>query len=292
MGAHDRRFRLPGLRLKGQLSTRLEQVERLRDQVYCRTPSRRIRSMDAAAQFVDAVGFSLLFASAQGIELPSLFEAMKGRRDAHIDDWDADADRLWVWKNDLPATRRAYYGKVLAGGKPVLVSLRMLPYLYALSAPQSVEAEYQCGGLSHYAKRVYDALRAGGPTPTLALRVAAGLDRSTSSVHYHHALDELQRALIIAPVGQTIETGAWASQIFDLVERWFPHQVERARRIDVQVARRRVVERYVRTVVAAQPSMLARVLGWPRETLTATIEASIDRGTLIRMDDWILASHR
>ncbi len=269
-----------------------EQIERLRDRVYCRTGSHRIRTMDQAAQFVDAVGLSLLFASAQGIELPSLFEAIKGRRDAHIYDWDADADRLWVWKNDLPATRRAYYGKVLAGGKPGLVSLQVLPYLYVISAPESVEAEYARGGMSHYAKRVHDALRASGPAPTLALRVAAGLDKSTSSAHYHHALDELQRAMIIAPVGQTIETGAWASQIYDLVDRWFPRQVERARRMDVELARRRLVERYVRTVIAAKPSMLVRVFGWPRETLVETIDACIKRGRLIRKDDWVFANAR
>ena len=74
--------------------------------------------MDDAARFIDAVGFCLLFASTQKIELPSLFEAVKGRRDAHIDDWDADSDRVWEWKNDLPARKRAYYGKALAGGKP------------------------------------------------------------------------------------------------------------------------------------------------------------------------------
>ena len=70
--------------------------------------------MDEAAEFIDSVGFCLLFASNQNIELPSLFEAVKGRRDVHIEDWDADSDRVWAWKNELPADRRAYYGKALA----------------------------------------------------------------------------------------------------------------------------------------------------------------------------------
>ena len=90
---------------------RLRRIEWRRDQIYHRRRAQRIRTMDQAAEFVDAVGFSLLFASTQGIELPSLFEAVKGRRDARIEDWDQDSDRVWVWKNDLPAARRAFYGK-------------------------------------------------------------------------------------------------------------------------------------------------------------------------------------
>src|SRR5512135_2525038 len=111
------------------------QIEKQRDRKYRRTRALRVRTMDDAAQFIDTVGFCLLFASTEAIELPSLFEAVKGRRDAHIEDWDADSDRVWVWKNDLPATKRAYYGKGLAG-KPVFISLKMLPYVLALAAPE------------------------------------------------------------------------------------------------------------------------------------------------------------
>ena len=160
--------------------------------------------MNDAARFIDQVGFCLLFASAQNLELSSLFEAVKGRRDAHIEDWDADSDRVWVWKNDLPASKRAYYGKALAG-KPVFVSLKMLPYLYALNA-LDVRQEYRHGRLSHEAKRVYDILRERGPMPTMALRGAAGFGRDTNRVH--RALDDLQRALVVLPVGAVIEHGA------------------------------------------------------------------------------------
>lgn len=270
------------------MSMTSNQIEQQRDRIYRRSRAQRVRTMDEAAKFIDSVGFCLLFASAQGIELPSLFEAVKGRRDVFIEDWDADSDRIWTWKGELPADRRAYYGKVLANGKPTFVSLRMLPYLIALVAPESVDQDYRRGRISVDAKRLYDALRALGPTPTVALREVAGFDRPGNTSRYHHALDELQRALLVLPVGGTREVGAWTSQIFELVERWFPRQVSLARQIDVEVARRALVKRYVQTVVAAQPSMIARVFGWPRDHIDPVVEDLRKRRILSAKGEWFV----
>jgi hypothetical protein len=261
----------------------LNRIERQRDAIYCRTRAHRVKTMDDAACFIDAVGFCLLFASTQGIELPSLFEAVKGRCDAHIEDWDADSDRVWVWKNDLPATKRAYYGKALTG-KPMFISLEMLPNVIALAAPGDFDAEYRRGRISQGSKRVYDALCVLGPTPTMALREVTGLD----GTRYHRALDELQRALVILPVGSTLERGAWASQIFGLVARWFPRQYERAKRIDAESARRALIKRYVATVVACTTPMIARVFGWSREQTSTTVDALVVHRVLSKKDGWIV----
>ena len=241
--------------------------------------------MDDAARFIDTVGFSLLFASTQGIELPSLFEAVKGRRDAHIEDWDQDSDRVWVWKNDLPARRRAFYGKALAGGKPVFISLKMLPYLFASAAPEDVEGAYRHGRISQDAKRVHDALRAMGPTPTIALRASVGL----ASQRYHRALDELQRALVVLPIGALNEHAAWPSQIFELAARWFPRQAARAQRVDVKAARRALVARYVETVSACTAPMIGRVFGLPRPEVLATVDELVARNKARQNHEWIMS---
>lgn len=251
--------------------------------IYRRSRARRVRTMDDAARFVDTVGFSLLFASTQGIELPSLFEAVKGRRDAHIEDWDQDSDRVWVWKNDLPAARRAFYGKALAGGKPVFISLKMLPYLFAAAAPDDVDDAYAHGRISQDAKRVHDALRAMGPTPTIALRAAVGL----GSLRYHRALDELQRALVVLPIGAVNEHAAWPSQIFELAARWFPRQAARAQRIDVNAARRVLIARYIDTVCACSVPMIGRVFGLPRTQVNATVDELIASKKAQKNQEWI-----
>jgi hypothetical protein len=262
-----------------------KRIERRRDQIYRRSRAQRIRTMEDAARFVDTVGFSLLFASTQGIELPSLFEAVKGRRDAHIEDWDQDSDRVWVWKNDLPAARRAFYGKALAGGKPVFISLKMLPYLFAVTAPDDIDNAYNHGQISQDAKRVHDALRAMGPTPTIALRASVGL----AVTRYHRALDELQRALVILPIGAVNEHGAWPSQIFELAARWFPRQAARAQRIAVDAARRALVARYVETVTACTGAMIGRVFGWPRVQVNATVDELVARKRLTKGQEWVFS---
>jgi hypothetical protein len=260
-----------------------QRIERQRDAIYRRTRARRIKTMLEAARWIDSVGFCLLFATTQPIELPSLFEAVKGRRNAHIDDWDADADLVWGWKNELPATRRAYYGKALTG-KPIFIARAMLPYVLAIAAPTDLQTEYARGRISYEAKRVYDTLSSIGPTPTIALRQATGLD----NVRYHRALDELQRLLVVMPVGATTEQSAWPSQIFDLVSRWFPHQFARAQTIHLDQAYRVIVRRYVETVVAAQPATLQRTLGLPSEPVNAALEVLIARRIFTKQGDWIL----
>jgi hypothetical protein len=158
----------------------------------------------------------------------------------------------------------------------------------ALVAPDDVNVEYQRGRISQPAKRVYDTLSAMGPTPTMALREATGLD----SLRYHHALDELQRALVILPVGATLEQGAWPSQIFDLVARWFPRQFERAQKIDAAAATRALVRRYIETVVVSTTPMIARTFGLARDQVTTAVDTLVARRVLSKKDDWILRHGR
>jgi hypothetical protein len=85
-----------------------------------------------------------------------------------------------------------------------------------------------------------------------------------------------------------MERGAWTSQIFELVPRWFPNQVQRARKLDLAAARRALLKRYVNTVVAATPQMIVRVFGWPREQVLATIDDLVARRVCVRSGDWIV----
>ena len=265
----------------------LSQIERQRDLIYRRKRNCRVRTMSDAARLIDAVGFCLLFASTKNIELPSLFEAVKGRRDAHIEDWDKDSDLVWVWKNDLPATRRAYYGKAMTG-KPIFISLAMLPNVIALFAPDNVNEEYRRGRLSLAAKRLYQTLSAMGPTPTMALRAATGLDNP----RYHHAIDELQRAVVILPVGATLEQGAWPSQIFEIVARWFPREYARAQKIDSDAACRAMVRRYIETTLVGTAPIIARTFGLTRDQIANAVDALVARRILSKKDDWITGNGR
>ena len=73
--------------------------------------------------------------------LPSLWEALTGRQDVdwaerenggRFVDFTPDFAQVWRWKDELPEQRLVCAGKHL-GGKASLVSLRLLPSLYALT---------------------------------------------------------------------------------------------------------------------------------------------------------------
>lgn len=267
---------------------RLGDLETLRAPIYHLSPAQRIRTLSAAARFIERVGICWLFAPARNtLELPSLFEAVKGRRGAQISDWDDDSDRVWGWKSDLPATRRAYYGKALAG-KPAFVSLAMLPPLLAALGAESFDALYARGGISYEAKKIYRALDALGPQPTLALRRAAGFDGKDGATRFHHGLDELQRRLLAMPVGAAKEVGAWHSQIFELVARWFPEQCAQARALDLDAARRALVTRYLKTVIAAPASSIARLFALPRAELNLLLAELARKEFARREGEWVI----
>jgi hypothetical protein len=267
----------------------VRQIEKLRAPIYRVSPTRRIRTMSTAARFIDQVGFCWLFApGTRVLELPSLFEAVKGRRGMQIFDWDEDSDRVWGWKSDLPAAHLAYYGKALAG-RPAFVSREMLPCLLASVGSENLSRLYVQGGISYEAKRIYEALESLGPQPTRALRAAAGLDSKEGNVRYHRALDELQRRLFVMPVGATNEGSNWVSQIFELVARWFPAQAEQGRKLDVHAARRAVVMRYLKTVMAAKQSAIARLFGIPRAEIDALVEELATRKLACVEGEWVMA---
>ncbi len=262
-------------------------LERQRLAHYQLTPAKRVVTPADAARYIKRFGFCWLFAPRdRRLELPSLFEAVKGKRDAHIDDWDSDSDKVWAWRNDLPAAKRAYYGKALAG-KPVLISLALLPYVIAALGEEDVAQAYQRGALSHDAKRVYDALAQFGAQPTQNLKRIAGFAGKEGNARYHKALDDLQIRLIASPMGATSEGLAWHSQIFDLVAHWFEPQAREAKRIDLAAARRELVAHYLKTVLAAPPEAVGRLFNIPRPELKPLLEEMAAEKKIRVEDGWV-----
>lgn len=93
----------------------------------------KVRTIKQAAAYIDQVGFCLLF-PIKRLALPSLWAAVKGRSPRRFDliaEWDADTERLWEWKDELPRRRLAYSGKYFRT-KASLLSLKFLPCFYRL----------------------------------------------------------------------------------------------------------------------------------------------------------------
>lgn len=254
-----------------------------RDTHYHRLPELAVRSEEAAAEFVDEVGFCLLF-PAKGMEVPTLWEAINGRRrplpKTH---YDHAISMTWDYKDSLPASKRVYYGKLLRQ-KPTLVSLSLLPYFYALSdnygdLDEYLEA-YADGKMSEPAKRVYEALLEHGPSPTSLLRWRSGLGGKENASRFDRAIVELQSSLRIVKTGIS-DANRWKyCYVYEVLPRWLPEVVERAREIKAREAMRVLVTRHLQNVLVATIPEIATLFSWDQGLLTATVERMIEDGTL------------
>ena len=241
-------------------------LEELRDLRYHRTPRQRVTTEQDALDFVDEVGFCFVFGDKR-IDMPTLWGAVTGsRRPVPPTHDDPDIGRVWRWKDTLPTKRMIFYGKALRK-KPTLISLRLLPHLYALSpnfgAVDDYLMQYEDGKLSAEAKSVYEALLEGGAMATSRLRREAGLPGGGKNARlFERALTELQMELKIAKVGIS-DANRWGyAYVYDLFLRQFPGVPTAAREISTDEAMDTLLLQHLCNVLMV-PVRDARLLfGW------------------------------
>ena len=228
-----------------------------------------IRTIAQAARHIDRVGFCLLF-PIKGLRLPSLWGALKGkspRKFNLVATWDADAERLWAWKDELPRKQLAYYGKYFRG-KGSLLSLEFLACFYCLEGNHGTRDEYQQlyrqGKITVDAHAVCRELSKRGPQATLELRYGLGWESKRSNRRFKRALLELQQRLLIVHWGTKAETHAWESAVYQLTARAFPKAVRAAAKLSPEEARHRVAAQYRKLVPSTTPKEVTRLFGWSR----------------------------
>ena len=249
---------------------------------YRRRMDLRVTTPEQAQSFVDDVGFCFLF-PIQDVEMPSLWDAIAGRvvktSSSHSG---YEIERTWGWKDDALNKKWWYYGK-LVRHKATLVSLDFLPNFYALSAnygdyEHDYLEEYRQGRLSAEAKAIYEALLKNGALDAIRLRREAHMSSEANKPRFEKALTELQTGLKVLPVG-IAEAGAWRyAFIYEVLPRWLPDVPERARDIGRGLARRALLDQYLRNVIATTLPAAARVFGWPLDETRRTAEALAQEG--------------
>jgi hypothetical protein len=265
---------------------RQEDILRIREYNYHRTPERRLQTVEDARIFVDEVGFCH-FWPIKGIEMPSLFHAIAGRvREVPNEHGDPDLSKCWGWKDDSLDKRWWYYGKLLRR-RATLVSLEFLPDFYACSENfgglTDYLAEYEDGLMTAEAKAIYEALLDHGPLDTIRLRRESRMSADSAKSRFDRGLVELQVGLKVLPIG-VARTGAWNYAFnYEIVQRHFPDLPQQARHIKRNEARRALVSRYLDNVVAADRKIIAKVfhvLKWTKRGLERTIETLIEEGAV------------
>ena len=240
---------------------------------------KRVRTAADAVHFIDAVGYCMLF-PIKRLPLPSLYYAC-ARRPANITaNWDKYCQMIWEWKDELPRRRRAFYAKYFKL-RGTFISLQMLPYFLAMrGAPLSLddhERFYAAGYIRHDARTIWQTLAEHGPLATLELRHACKMETKAGNVRFKRAMLELQCLLVVVHFGAEQETGAWASNRFELVSRAFPMEVRAARRITSARARAAIAAKYCEVHPDARPEVLRRLFGWTNAEALLALGGSSQR---------------
>ena len=220
--------------------------------------------------------------------MPCLWEAVVGRarprwpkRSHH----DAAVGLTWRLKDELPAARRVYYGKILKA-RPMLVALDLFPAFYALARgrqrARDYVAEYEAGRLSHTARRLMDALVREHPQYTRELRGNAFMLESSKTREFERAMAELQQGLWVVKTEERYEPTF--SYRWDLVEAWLPHAVQAARRLSRAAALDHLVSRYLDAAVYTRPRLLAQLFAVPLAEMGGVTARLARRGTLVEIE--------
>ncbi len=270
-------------------TTQMDQIHRLREHTYRRTPERRLHTVDEARAFVDEIGFCH-FWPIKDIEMPNLFHAIAGRvRPVPHEHDDPDISKCWGWKDDALDKRWWYYAKLLRR-RATLVSLDLLPTFYACSENygelDDYVQEYADGLMTAEAKAIYEALLKHGPLDTIRLRRESRMSAESAKSRFDRALVELQVGFKVLPVG-VARTGAWNYAFnYEIVQRHYPDLPEQARQIKRSEARRTLVSRYLDNVVATDRKMIGKVfhiLKWTPSELNRTIKTLLQEGAIQEM---------
>ena len=220
-----------------------------------------------------------------GDGLPCLWEAVAGRpaprwpRHSHHDH---AIGLTWQLKDDLPAARRVYYGKVLRG-RPCLVALDVFPAFYALirgrQHARDYRMEYDAGRLTLTARRIMDALTTEHPQYTRGLRASSFMLEARQTREFERAMAELQQGLWVVKTEERYEPTF--SYRWDLLEAWLPAAVAAGRRLSRASAALRLVERYVRAAVFTRPSIVRRMFPLSDAEVATAVRTLTARGTLV-----------
>ncbi len=266
-------------------------LEARRDRRFRRAPGLRVRSAASALAFVNDVGFcSTFYCFPEGV--PCLWEAVVGRarprwpRHSHHDD---GVGLTWRLKNDLPAARHVYYGKVLKG-RPMLVALEIFPAFYALARgrqrARDYRVEYEAGRLSHTARRLMDALTREHPQYTRELRGNTFMLESGKTHEFERAMAELQGGLWVVKTEERYEPTF--SYRWDLLEAWLPDAVAEGRQLSRRAALDRLVTRYLETAVFGTARGVARLFGISAAEMAESLGRLARHGRVVdtAVDGW------
>lgn len=215
---------------------------------------RAVRTLDDAAEFIESVGFCLLYPLRTPVLLPTFMGAYVGREErlptaqhAFADPRAREASELMV---RLLRSKAAFEANTF-GDTPFLIAASIFPYFYGLVGDRNPKQMPKPGTASEYspvAREIFEKVREKGALTKK--RLAEELGGALSSPALDRALNELWSRLRITRVDHTPEGGA----SWDVLYRWAPEAVRGGINMGVNEALSALVSKYLDSVIAAEPA--------------------------------------
>jgi len=208
--------------------------------------------------------------------LPSLWEAVTGK--PVVDrDFAPDVALVWGWKDELPSRKLVCAGKHL-GGRASLVSLEVLPVLYALTGRSGQPADFRDEELSPVERDVAEALLESGPVSSAELPSVAGHERKRVSA----AALRLQRRLVLTSAGRQEHDQGWPSVVFDILPRRYAKRLEALP--DADAARSILAGTILRSAGEVSAADVAAVIGGTRKQAAMALDRLAAEGKARQRD--------
>ena len=251
-----------------------EEIELYRDRKWRREESLKVDSAEAVERHVEDLGFCLGLTDARK-DLPSVYIAVCGRRDAHMPrnvQKDYEASRAWVLKDEVMARGRVYYAKLIKG-KSWFLAPRIIPVFNAI---WGCSRKGEAGILSKNAQTVLKVLRKEWEMATSDLRAECGFKDKKDLTN---AMDELQRRMKVVP--QEALYVPKFTYIWTLAEARFPEEMEIKMPRDEAV--RELARAYLQMCGMTLLGDLSRTFGFPRWESGRANHQLVDEGFAERL---------
>ncbi len=229
------------------------ELQELRSEKW-RVNSRPIRTLDDAQEFIESVGFCLMYPTRPPVMVPTFVGAYVGSGE-NLPTWQhAFADKRAMEAQELMVRllrQKAAYEANLFSETPFLVAASVFPFFYGLVGDRNPRQVPKSGPRSEYsplAVHTFQAIQKQGPISKPRLREILGGDLSIAALD--RALNELWSKLRITRVDYNPEEGA----SWDILFRWSPEPVREGMNLSIPEALTALVSKYLDSMVAAEQS--------------------------------------
>ena len=246
-----------------------EEFELYRDRKWRREEQLKIETAQQVEEMTEDLGFCLGMTDVRK-NLPSVYVAVCGRRDAHMPrnvQKDPEASAAWVLKDEVMQRGKVYYAKLVKGNS-MFVAPRLVP---AFNAVWGVAKRDEASELSPNALKVLKVLRKEWEMATSDLRAETGIKERTDLTK---AIDELQKRMKVVPA-EVLYVPKF-TYIWTLSEARFPKEM--AKKVSREDAVRELARAYLKMCGMTMLGDLARTFGLKRPEAGRANHQLVDEG--------------